>query len=184
METFELENNVSNSLPRASAAAAGSASGASISVTNDSLNAKEHPSVETTAMENKEWTIELKRDSKPGKSPFEATLVFNLNAQNGIITGQVWEGTEPQLLSPVTGTYKPLPGDHRWLMTIEFKWGNVDVTLSGEAVETPDTVHFNGHYRARAFTAPATKDKGEAEDGSLPRAPGDGDTGTGTGQQT
>jgi len=179
METFELENNVSQTLPRASAAATGSVSSAGINV--DSLKAVENHSVDTTMLENKEWTIEIKRDSQRGKPSFEATLVFIVTTQNGIVTGQVWEGVDSHLLSTVTGTYTPLPGGHRWSMALEFKWGDVNVTLSGEAVETPATVLFTGRYSTRALTTP--KDTGEMLD-PLPTAPGDGDTGTGTGQQT
>ena len=61
-------------------------------------------------------------------------------------------------------------------MELEFKWGNVNVTLFGVTVETPQTVLFNGRYRAAASDG-----GGETPDR---RVPGDGDTGTGTGQQT
>lgn len=180
MATFELENSVSR-LPRASAAACGSASSAGIGITNDSLKANENFSADTNELE-KEWTIEIKRDPQPGKAPFEATLVFKLTNLNGIITGQVWDGVDGQLLSAVTGTYQPSPDGNYQFMTLEFTWGAVNVTLSGEAIETPDTVHFNGRFTASAATA--TNDNAGTTDESLPITPGEGDTGTGTGQQT
>jgi len=181
METFERENNISNSLPRASAAAAGSAASASINVNNDSLTVNQNGPVEPVEPESQEWTIVIKPDSQPGKAPFEATLVFDITTQNGIVTGQVSDGVEGRLLSTVTGTHTLSPDGSTGVMTLEFKWGDVNVTLTGDTSETPETVLFSGHFTARGVVANGPKNKAGAP--SL-RAPGDGDTGTGTGQQT
>jgi hypothetical protein len=135
-------------------------------------------------MENKEWTIDIKRDS-PVEPQFAATLVFSLNDQDGVVTGQVWNGIERKLLSDVSGTHKPLPGAEHWFMALEFKWGDVNMSLSGVTVETPETVLFNGRYRASTLTPERSNGKKEEDLDVLPlMAPGDGDTGSGTGQQT
>src|SRR5690242_20757460 len=145
---------------------------------------REEHLVATRIVENKEWTIEIKRDSQPGEPPFVATLVFSLNAQNELVTGQVWDGIAHRFLSMVKGTYKPLPGAEESFLALEFKWGKVNVTLSGVTVETSETVVFTGRYRASALTGAVSNGNSETLDGESPMAPGDGDTGSGTGQQT
>ena len=183
MGVGELENIVSQGLTRAKAAAASSA--CSTRVSNDSSSkVRERRLAETSSLESKEWTIEIVRDLQADKPAFVATLVFSLSTQNGIVTGQVWDGIERRLLSTVNGTHQPLPGTDHWFLALEFKWGNVDVTLSGVTVETPETVLFNGRYRASASSAAAlNQDLGLL--GDPPSTdPADGDTGSGTGQQT
>lgn len=182
--SLELEDIVVQGLPRAKAAAAAvSASSARIDATNGATKMREQQAV-ATSTEAKEWTIEIKRDSQPGKPPFTATLVFNLNAQNEVITGQVWDGVERRLLSTVKGTHKPLPGAAQSFMALEFKWGQVNVALLGVTDETAETIHFTGRYRATAVPRDKSKGKSETMDGVSPLEPGDGDTGSGTGQQT
>jgi len=177
--SVELSNIVSQELTTARAAAASSVGSGRINVMNETLKVREEPSVATSTVENKEWTIEIKRDPQPGEPPFEATLVFNLNIQNGVVSGEVWDGVEHQFLSTVTGTLKPLPGVENGFLALEFNWGNVSVALSGVTVETPDTVLFSGRYRTSGSSQNTSIDMAET-----PMAPGDGDTGTGTGQQT
>ena len=182
--SLELENIVVQGLPRAKAAAAAvSAGSARIDATNGATTMRQQQAV-APSIETKEWTIEITRDSQPGKPPFTATLVFNLNAQNEVVTGQVWDGVERRLLSTVTGTHKPLAGADQSFMSLEFKWGQVNVTLWGVTDETPETIHFNGRFRAAAVDRDKPKGKSETMDGVLPLEPGDGDTGSGTGQQT
>jgi hypothetical protein len=70
-------------------------------------------------------------------------------------------------------------------MALEFTWGNVNMVLSGTTVKTPETVFFDGRYTASAASATlvATNSPiGMRRISSM--APTDGDTGTGTGQQT
>ncbi|HSE16266.1 MAG TPA: hypothetical protein VLB46_04390 [Pyrinomonadaceae bacterium] len=183
-ECFEFKNIVSQELTKAKAAVVGPDGGTTINVTNTPLKGRDKSSTLTTTLETKEWTIELKRDSSQTDEPPFATLVFRLDTQNGVVTGEVWNGIESQFISTVTGTHEPVPGDEHWLMRLEFVWGNVSVTLSGETVETPSTVLFNGRYTARALTAVASN--GNTGPLKIPAsmAPADGDTGTGTGQQT
>lgn len=144
----------------------------------------EKQAVAMSPVEAKEWTIEIQRDSQPGDQPFAATLVFDINAQNEVVTGKVWDGVERRFLSTVKGTHKPLPGFDQSFMELEFKWGEVNVALSGVTVETSDTVLFSGRYRASALTGVSTPRKPEPQDGVTIMEPGDGDTGSGTGQQT
>ena len=73
--------------------------------------------VATSTVENKEWTIEIRRDSKPDE-PFTAILVFNITSQNGVVTGEVWEGIDRKFLSAVTGTHNPLPGTNPGLWSL------------------------------------------------------------------
>lgn len=178
--SLELENIVVRELPRAKAAAVGAAGCAGIDVTNGAINMTERHAVATSPVETKEWTIEIKRDLQPGESPFVATLVFDLNAQNEVVTGKVWDGIDRRFLSTVKGTHKPLPGFEQSFMELEFKWGKVNVALSGVTVETADTILFSGRFRASA----SSNGKPDTEDGVALMAPGDGDTGSGTGQQT
>ena len=165
-----LEN--SREMTIAQVASANSSGSTSINTTSESSLIRDKRPVATSTIENKEWTIEIKRDAKSGE-PFTAILVFNITSQNGVVTGEVWEGLDRKFLSAVTGTHEPLPGTESWFMALEFKWGSVNVSLFGVTVETPLTVLFNGRYRASGG--------GETPDR---RVPGDGDTGTGTGQQT
>ena len=90
----------------------------------------------------REWTIDLVRESRLNQPAFRAILVFNLNAENGIITGTVSEGIEGTLLSTVTGTYQPLSGISYWFMTLDFKWGDTDVMVSGVTYESSGIVRF------------------------------------------
>jgi len=132
----------------------------------------------------KEWTIDLKGDPKPNQPAFAATLVFDLNIQDGVVTGQVREGVENRVLSSVTGTHQPLAGTDNGFLAIDFIWGNVDVALFGVTVETPETIHFSGRFKCTGLPGAASNGTAQNMDGTSPMAPGEGDTGTGTGQQT
>jgi len=181
MKPFEVEN-VSQELPRASMAVAGATAAAGINASNGSASVGEKNAVATSIVENKEWTIDIKRDAATGEPEFAATLVFRLDMENEVVTGQVWNGIDRQLLSTVKGTRKPLPGLNESFVALEFEWGDVIMTLSGTMTES-DTVSFNGRYRATALTTLHAQDK-SGTDSPYPMAPGDGDTGSGTGQQT
>lgn len=172
MKSFDTEN-VSQEMPRVSVATAASAG---INPSNGSANSREKSSV-TTSTETKEWTIDIKRDAPAGAPQFTATLVFRLDIQDGVVTGQVWNGVDREFLSAVTGTCKALPGLNQSIVALEFQWGSVNMTLRGTMVET-DTVTFTGRYTASATTPPSQTDP------PYSMAPGDGDTGSGTGQQT
>lgn len=137
--------------------------------------------------EKQEWTIQVTRESKADEAPFNAILVFKLSAQNGIVTGTVSEGVEGRFLSMVTGTHQPLAGIEAGFMTLDFRWGDTDVMVSGVTYKTPETEFFSGRFRAMALTAVAAHVViGDVADFNiLPGMnPGSGDTGTATGQQT
>jgi hypothetical protein len=200
--SFVLESIVTRGLTKARVTGVSSASNSMINVTNQSKPGGQKSTM-TSPVENKEWTIEMSGDSQSGKSPFSATLVFRLNTQDGIVTGEVWEGVEPRRLSKVSGTHQPLPSDAHWFISLDFQWGDVNITLSGVTLETSETVLFNGRYRVTAAGAVASRPVEPVATGGVPVAlgragtfarnggdpvmplpPGDGDTGSGTGQQT
>ena len=134
--------------------------------------------------ENQEWTTEIIRESQPSQSEFRAILVFTLNAQNGIVTGTVSEGVGGRFISTVTGTYQPLPEVTYWFMTLDFKWGNTDMMVSGITFDAPGTVRFVGRFRAIALAEVAATGDIRKFDIVADPDPGNGDTGTATGQQT
>jgi len=170
---------VSQGLTKVKAAAAGSTN-----IINGASKVKGKGSLATSPEDLKEWTIELKRDSEPDEPPF-ATLVFRLDVQDGVVTGQVWEGIDRQFISTVTGTHEPLPDDEHWYMALVFTWGNVNMVLSGTTVKTPETIFFDGRYTASAASATLVATNSQIGMLSISSmAPADGDTGTGTGQQT
>lgn len=137
---------------------------------------------------DREWTIDMVREAGLNESAFRAILVFNLHTENGIITGTVSEGIEGQLLSAVTGTYQPLTEVAHWYMTLDFKWGDTDVMVSGVAYESSGLLRFSGRFRAFALTevALAAAVVGDVNQFNIVPGmnPGTGDTGTATGQQT
>ena len=182
--SLELENIVVQELPRAKAAAVGSAGSARIDVTNGATKMTEKHAVATSPVETKEWTIEIKRDSQPDEPPFAATLVFDLTPRNEVVTGKVWDAVDRRFLSTVKGTHTPIQGSPQSFMELEFKWGKVNVALSGVTEATPNTILFNGRYRASALTDGTSNGKPKSQDGVALMEPGDGDTGSGTGQQT
>ena len=181
MKSFDLEN-ASQELPRANVATAAASASAGINVGNGSANLREKNSVAASTTENKEWTIDIKRDAPAGEPQFTATLVFSLDIQDGVVTGQVWNGVDREFLSAVNGTCKPVPGLNQSIVALEFQWGSVNMTLRGTMVET-DTVTFTGRYTASALTTLPTTPSSRTDRPYL-MAPGDGDTGSGTGQQT
>jgi hypothetical protein len=145
-----------------------------------------------------EWTIEMKRDPKPNEPELRRTLVFCLNAQNGVVTGEVSDGAEGQFLSTVTGEQSPLEnvedfGDLNFMfMSLNFKWGAADMVLSGLTFKTPETSHFRGRFQATSLNGAPSNGTARALAGGAVEVraldelinPGNGDTGTGTGQQT
>ena len=179
-----LEKIVEREPAKAIAASANSSGGRSINVNIRSPLVSDRPPAPTTTVGITEWTIELIRDAHPNKLPFAATLIFNLTSQNGVVSGDVWEGIDRKFLSPVKGTHELKPGTESWFLTLQFRWGSVNVDLSGETVETPATVLFNGRFTASASTEPVANNMTEPTEVIPPMGPGDGDTGTGTGQQT
>ena len=72
-------------------------------------------------------------------------------------------------------------------MTLDFKWGDTDVMVSGVTYESSGIVHFAGRFRAVALIAVAAAAViGDVNEVNIPPGtnPGNGDTGTATGQQT
>ena len=137
--------------------------------------------------ETQEWTIQLNRESKASEAPFTAILVFKLSDQNGIVTGTVSEGIDGRCLSTVTGTHQSVAGVEARFMALDFKWGDKDIMVSGVTYKTPETEFFSGRFRAMVLTAVAAHAViGDvAAFDILPSTdPGNGDTGTATGQQT
>jgi hypothetical protein len=99
-------------------------------------------------------------------------------AANGDLTGDVYIGTTK--LSSVTGTCRPLTSPDGNLLTLAFNWGAVDIFLTGFTYVKGFT-KFKGRYIATQHGGIAVELN---ERLALLAAPGDGDTGTATGQQT
>lgn len=172
---------------RTKAMAAGASSGSS-AVQSGTTTKRLSRRVVDTAMTpaTKEWTIEIRRDARTGDESFLATLVFHLETQNGVVTGRVWDGVDLTFLSDVRGTHQPSPAAESLFMSLEFTWGDKAVKLSGITTETPATVFFSGRYTASVLTVSTFGVTASAVDLLPPSLviPADGDTGTGTGQQT
>lgn len=154
---------------------------------NGSAQTKITDSPSPEIVENQEWTLDIIRESKLNQPAFRAILVFNLRAENGIVTGTVSEGVEGRLLSAVNGTHQPLPGIAPWFMTLDFKWGDTDMMVSGVTYESSGIVRFVGRFRSLALTAVAAAGViGDVSEFNIVPGtnPGSGDTGTATGQQT
>lgn len=122
--------------------------------------------------ENDEWTIELVRDN-PSTPSWESTLVFCIEIDGNAITGDVYEGVEPTLISSVTGTYAALTGVSGGLISLDFTWSGIDVCVAGVTYDDNPT-KLTGRYWAYGSSSLLEEDP----------APADGDTGTATGQQT
>ena len=129
--------------------------------------------------ESKNWTIWFSNDKTP--TVFDP-LFFELEVgTNGQITGQVFQGDFTQPLSEVTGLCEPIERPDGTLMRLRFTWDPVEVFLHGFTHTQGTIKKFKGRFIA--LTAMSDSDV-KFETALLPLAPGDGDTGTGTGQQT
>jgi hypothetical protein len=110
-----------------------------------------------------------------------ATLTFpalRYDPTNGTLSGDVFSGTT--LLSRATGTCRSLTKPDGKALTLEFNWGSVDLFVVG-FIHSPLTL-FKGRYIAfnHVGLLPTEFDKRL----TVLVAPGDGETGTTTGQQT
>lgn len=126
------------------------------------------------------WTIWFSNDKTPTVfDPF----VFRLEVDvAGRITGDVFEGLDGTLpLSPVTGQCAPLPRPDGTLMQLQFTWGPVDILLFG-FTHLSGVKRFKGRFIALNHII--VNDARFAAPTLTPVIPGDGDTGTGTGQVT
>lgn len=97
----------------------------------------------------------------------------------GAITGEVFIGTTR--LAAVTGSCRPIArpdGNH---LTLEFNWGPIDIFLVGYTHPVGAFTFFKGRFIALAHSGVAI-----ALDPILTALtrPDEGETGTGTGQQT
>ena len=144
------------------------------------------------ACEVGEWTIEVRTQPVPA-TPRGTEVVFSIDNVNGVnISGQARELGGPHI-GTFTGTCRAVLQGRLHIMTFEFAWGAVNVSLAG--VTFPDGVNrFLGRFRATARTqregaaagqATAEEAGGRAATVRPPvLPPDDGDTGTSNGQQT
>src|ERR1044071_1003849 len=138
------------------------------------------------ACQNSKWIINLWKLEIPSGTiappfplPLLETLFFDLtiNAATGAISGDVFLGNIR--LSSVTGNCAPNTTPDGNLLGLSFNWGSVDVYIAG-FTHTQTFVRFKGVYRAQNRVAiPDSFD-----DRLKAFAPGDGETGTATGNQT
>ena len=131
--------------------------------------------------EDREWTIVMTSDTPGDSAGIPSPLVFCLNNQGGIITGQVSDGTEGTFIATVTGTHKfvfdsPAVG----FMSIDFKFNGSDVMMAGATLQDDETTFFDGRFQT------FTNGNGTLTDSSevVTLTPGTGDTGSSTGQTT
>jgi hypothetical protein len=118
-------------------------------------------------------------------------LFFKLLIRNGTITGDVFHSNTPGTrLSRVSGQCLSIPRPDHSVMDMLFTWGRVRVRLTGSVfLDTGDRrVKYKGRFHA--FRPNGFSDTLQASEGGRANAapppidPDDGDTGTGTGQQT
>jgi hypothetical protein len=139
------------------------------------------------ACQNSKWIINLWKleipsgtTAPPFPLPLLETLFFDLTIDptTKVISGDVFLGNIR--LSAVMGNCAPNATPDGNLLGLSFNWGSVDVYIAG-FTHTQVFVKFKGVYRA------------QTRDGAIPDsfdqrlkafAPGDGETGTSTGQQT
>lgn len=179
LRSLDSEEIVNRGLARA---AAGSDS--STSITSPANNGARR-TLAAREEEEEEWTIDVVRDISPQDPPLAARLIFNLTAKDGVLAGNVSEALEGTLLSQVTGQRQPLLDTDEAFMTLDFKWGEADVMLAGVTFKTTIN-NFRGRFRALVLNGASSNGRANtADDDPPPRVtPGNGDTGTGSGQQT
>jgi hypothetical protein len=143
--------------------------------------------MECTGEDNREWTIDMKSDTGVARS-IPGTLIFCLNNQGGIVTGDVSDGVERTFLSTVKGTHSLVFNTQAiGFMSLTFKVNGSIVLMEGATlVESETTTLFNGRYST--FSTASTNGKGTGTWPDLTEVPaetfGNGDTGTGTGTTT
>jgi hypothetical protein len=133
----------------------------------------------TCVAPKQEWTIETINDNSSERN----TLIFCLTIAGGTITGIVSErrNGDVRFLSIVSGTDQPVAGLNASFRTLNFVWDTCRVILAGNALLAATPRRFIGRFASFAVAglAPA-----EDFDAVTIQSPGDGDTGTGNGQQT
>ena len=133
-----------------------------------------------------EWTIETINDNSSERNK----LIFCLTVQPGttpgtaVITGIVSEiapNGDTRFLSIVAGTDQRVDTLPTSLRTLNFVWDTCRVILAGNALLAATPRRFIGRFASFAVAglAPA-----EDFDAVTIQSPGEGDTGTGNGQQT
>ncbi|MEN3328160.1 MAG: hypothetical protein V7638_2967 [Acidobacteriota bacterium] len=178
LNTLSATTVIRQGVSRALAAGANSSSFANN--TTDRVSRSDERSNEMACTgEDREWTIEMKSDTPENSIGLPDTLVFCLNNQTGIITGNV-SRSEGTFLATVTGTHKfvfdsPAVG----FMTVDFKFNGADVTMAGATLKDDETTFFDGRFRTFEPNGNGTN----SNDISALTL-GTGDTGSSTGQTT
>ena len=130
--------------------------------------------------EHQEWTFRMRNDRTPAQ--FD-TLIFCLRVEGGVVTGTVTDSSGNPLSTDnrVTGRRMTasVPPDKE-CMDLNFRWDTspiaIKVFLSGHVFVDSSLDKFVGRFRAYRI--------GDSQQMVKLLGPGDGDTGTGTGQQT
>jgi hypothetical protein len=138
-----------------------------------------------------QWEIHMFNDADPDQ---DNLLTFCLRFTGVAVTGRVSLDVEGELVlldDRVRGTRKPIPvpEDPEGAMDLSFRWDDeteaIRVFLGGHVFKEDEAVRFIGRFHAFAtdeqFSAEGIEPGVQA---ARLLGPGDGDTGTGTGQQT
>jgi len=150
--------------------------------TNKPVSRTERSNEMTCTGEEREWTIEMRSDSRPESE----TLIFCLNNQGGVVTGNVSDGVERTFVSTVQGTHKTIfDVDAFGFMSIDFTWRGESVLMEGATLkESESTTRFDGRFRT--FVPSSTNGNGTARafDETPAVTLGTGDTGGSVGTTT
>lgn len=150
--------------------------------TNRVLRSNERSNEMACTGEDREWTIEMASDTPENSVGIPGTLVFCLNNQGGIVTGQVSDVPDRTFISTVTGTHK-LVFDSSALgfMSLGFKFNGSDVMMAGATLTDDETTFFDGRFQIFETNGNGTL----TDSDEIPAVTfGTGDTGSSTGQTT
>jgi hypothetical protein len=117
-------------------------------------------------------------------------LDFCLKFDGEVVTGTVTDDEGHPLSSDdkVSGMRLPIGQTGKYFMNLVFRWDKqreaIEVFMGGFIfTDSSDVTHFNGRFRATRIDAQLAPSGAAPQLTTLP-PPDDGDTGTGTGQQT
>lgn len=126
------------------------------------------------------WKI----DDPKGIPPEELEqLTFTIRLTNGVIDPtQSTVFLSDILLSPLSGTCQPVANPDGTALTLFFTWDRMDVFMTGFTYRNAFT-RFRGSWFAKTHTG-ALEHEFDETLRAMVLAPGNGDTGSGTGQVT
>ena len=125
-----------------------------------------------------------KNDYPNGEPPEELEqLTFNIKLTNGVIDpAQSSVFLSEMRLSPLSGTCQPVANPDGTAMTLFFTWDRIDVFMTGFTY-IKGFKRFRGAWFAKTHTGALENEFNETLR-AIVLSPGNGDTGSGTGQVT